>query len=127
MVNFCNNCNVVMRHSTPYYPLGNGLVESSNKILVKISEKMLAENKRRWDSKLVYALWEYRITSKKSIGASPFQVVYGTDVVFPIKLGLPVMRFMQEENKEPNVVQMRILQLIEAHHTRQALVEKYQI
>lgn len=65
MAKFYNNFNVIIGHSTPYYLQGNGLDESSNKSLVKIIKKMLAENKRSWDSKLVYALWEDWISTKK--------------------------------------------------------------
>ena len=115
MVNFCSNYNVIMGHSTRYYPQCKGLVESSNKSLIMIIKKLLAETKRSWDSKLVYALWEYRICMKKSIGTSPFQLVYGTDVIFLVQLGLPVMKFLREEMEEPNVVQRRILQFIETH------------
>ena len=74
---------------------------------------MLAENKKAWDSKLKYALWANRITTKKAIGTSPFQLVYGTEVVFPIHFGLPIMKFMQDNVEEPNDVQCRIFQMIE--------------
>jgi hypothetical protein len=50
---------------------------------------------------------------KKSIGISPFQMVYGIDVVLPIKLSLPVMKLWQDEKEEPNHITRRINQLIE--------------
>ena len=37
---------------------------------------------------LKYALWADRITVKKAIETSPFQLVYGTDVIFPVQLGI---------------------------------------
>jgi hypothetical protein len=97
----------------PYYPQGNGLVESSNKTLIRIIKKLLTENKKSWDSKLKYALWADRINTKRSLGTSPFQLVYGIDVVFPTQLGLPVLKFLQEEIEEPNEIQRRIFQIIE--------------
>ena len=48
---------------------------------------------------LKYALWADRITVKKAIGTSPFQLVYGTDAVFPVQLGILVMKFFQEVRK----------------------------
>ena len=45
---------------------------------------------------LKYALWADRITTKKAIGSSPFQLVYGNDVVFLVQLGIPVMKFFQD-------------------------------
>ena len=83
-----------------YYPQGNGLVESSNKILVNIIKKLLEDNKKSWHTKLVHALWTDRLTLKKSIGMSPFQLVYGTDAIFPNSLGVPVMNLIQEFQTE---------------------------
>ena len=61
---------------------------------------------------------------KKSIGMSTFQLVYGTDVVMPLQLALPMMKFLQDEFDHKNPVQRRLLQLIEAHQIREPLLEK---
>ena len=50
---------------------------------MRTSKKLLQENKKVWNAKLVYALWDNKVSTKKPIGTSPFQLVYGTDVVFP--------------------------------------------
>ena len=50
----------------------------------------------------VYALWANRVSTKKSIGISPFQLVYGIDEVFTTSLGMPVMKYIQEQDGEPN-------------------------
>ena len=55
---------------------------------------MLFENKRSWDTKLKFALWADRVTIKKSIGTSPFQLVYGVDDVFLVKLVAQVIKFL---------------------------------
>jgi hypothetical protein len=46
MINFCQKYNIILGHSTAYYPQGNGLVESSNKILMIIIKKFLTKNKK---------------------------------------------------------------------------------
>jgi hypothetical protein len=84
---------------------------------------LLYENKKNWDSKLVYALWVDRVSSKKSIGTSPFQLVYGIEAVIPVHLALPVMEFFQEEVEESNPTQRQMLQMIELNQVREALVE----
>jgi transposase InsO family protein len=91
MVSFCQKYNIILGHSIEYYPQGNGLSESSNKSLITIIKKVLSKNKKSWHVHLRYALWENWIGTKKSISISPFQMVYGTDAVFPINLALPVM------------------------------------
>ena len=115
-----------MSHSTPYYPQGNELAKSSNKSLVRIIKKLLADNKKGWDSKLIFALWDDRTSSKRSISTSPFQLVCGVDDVILVQLALLVMKYAQEEMDEPNPVQRRMLQLIEVHQIREALMDKSQ-
>ena len=91
---FCEKNGILLKHSTPYYPQGNGLAKSSNKIIIQSIRKLLKHNKRSWDSMPKYALWDDRITVKQAIGTSPFQLFYGTDAIFPIHLGIPVMKFL---------------------------------
>ena len=74
---------------------------------------MLEENKKAWNAKLKFPLWADRVSTKKSIGASPFQLVYGTDAIFPTSLGSPVMKDLQEQDIETNPLQSRINQLME--------------
>ncbi|KAF3638618.1 putative mediator of RNA polymerase II transcription subunit 26c-like [Capsicum annuum] len=68
------------RNSTPYRPKANGAVEAANKNLKKILPKMV-QGSRQWHEKLPLALFGYRITVRTSIGATPYLLVYGTEVV----------------------------------------------
>ena len=61
MINFCEENNIILKHSTPYYPQGNWLAESTNESIVNNIKNMLFQNKRTWDIKLKYALWEYMV------------------------------------------------------------------
>jgi transposase InsO family protein len=92
-VKFCEKFGIHLIHSTPYYPQGNGLVESFNKSLVNIIRKLLEDNNKSWDSKLKFSLWADRVTTKRSIGTTPFQLVYETEVVFLAQLSLHVEKF----------------------------------
>jgi len=75
---------MILGHSTMYNPHENGLLEFSNKIVVNIVKKMLQDNKKSWDKKLVNVLWSNKLTTKKSIGQNPYQFVYGMDDVFQL-------------------------------------------
>jgi hypothetical protein len=108
LIYFCNQYHIGLGHSTAYYPQGNGLVESSNKTLVTIIKKTLQEKKKSWHNKLVFTLWADRLTTKRPIGMSPYQLVYGTEAVFPISLGVTIMKLLQEMQVEPNDSQRRI-------------------
>ena len=72
LIKFCEQFRIALIHSNPYYPQGNGLVESSNKTLIKLIKILLEENKKAWDSKLKFALWANRVTAKRSLGTSHF-------------------------------------------------------
>lgn len=96
MIDFCNKYHINLGHSIAYYPQGNGLEESSNKILVNLIKKLFEDNKKTWNEKLVNALWAGRLTTKKSISTIPYQLVYGMEVIFPSSLGTPVMKLLQE-------------------------------
>ena len=108
MIDFCKKYHGTLGHSTAYYPQGNGLENSSKKSLVNTIRKLLEDNKKNLEQNLVNALWADRLTTKKSIGTSPYQLVYGMEVVFPSSLGVPVMKILQELQVEPNSIQRGI-------------------
>jgi hypothetical protein len=102
-------------------------VESSNKSLTRIIKRLLQDNKKAWHKKLIYVLWTDRVTTKKSISISPFQIVYGADVVFPTSLGLPIGNLLQEQEAEPNDAQRRINQLINTQQMREQVYNRSQL
>jgi hypothetical protein len=56
MEKFCSDYNITLGHSIAYYPRGNGLDESSNKILTRIIKNLLLENKKSWHKNFIYVL-----------------------------------------------------------------------
>ena len=46
MVKFYQKYHISLNHSTSYYPQGNGLEDSSNKILVRIIKKMVGRQQK---------------------------------------------------------------------------------
>lgn len=124
LVDMCDSMGIKLVHSTSYYPQGNGLAESSNKSLIRIIKKLLEDNKRTWDSRLKYALWADRVTTKKSTGNFPFKLVYGIEAIFPIQLTLLVAKFLQKEQNEEDNTAKRISDLAKVHQIRDPLIEK---
>jgi len=55
---------------------------------------------------------------KRSTRKSPFELVYGKVVVFPIQLAMPVARLLQEAEEEPSPLTRRINQLIELQENK---------
>jgi transposase InsO family protein len=96
LVEFCFKYGITLSHSSNYYPQGNGLAESTNKNLMNILKKVVGENKKSWDSKIKYAVWANRITTKTSTGKTPFELVYGLEAKLPVNLQIPILRFTQQ-------------------------------
>jgi hypothetical protein len=125
-VKFCEKYGIQLVHSTPYYPQGNGLAKYSNKSLVNIIKKLLEDNTKSWDSKLKFALWAGRVTTKRSLGISPFQLVYGIEAIFPTQLALPVAKFLQDQQGELDDMVRRMHRLVEVLQTKEQLLDKAQ-
>eukprot|EP00253_Pinus_taeda_P011353 PITA_11353 len=119
MVEFCHKYHIILGHSTAYHPQGNGLAEYSNKSLVNIIKKLLEINKKSWHKRLVNALWVDRVSQKKSMGTSPFELVYGVDIVFPTSLAAPVVKLLQEASSEEDPMQRRLNQMVHLQQTRE--------
>jgi transposase InsO family protein len=124
LIKFCEQFGITLLHSTPYYPQGNGLEESSNKSLINIIKILLEDKKKAWDLVLKFALWADRVTTKRSLGVSPFQLVYRVEAIFPSQLSLHVAKFFQDYQGESNDTIRRIQQLVEVQQTREKLLEK---
>jgi hypothetical protein len=124
LVKFCEQFGISLIHSTPYYPHENGLAESSNKSLIKPIKKILEDNKRAWDSKLKFALWADQVTTKRSLGLSPFHLVYGIEAVFPTQFALPVENLLQDYEGEPNHVLRRIHQMVEVQQIIEQVLDR---
>eukprot|EP00253_Pinus_taeda_P025950 PITA_25950 len=73
------------RISTPYHPQANGQVESTNKVLESIITKIVHLHRRDWEERLPEALWAYRTTWRNTTRHSPYELVYGKEVLLPIE------------------------------------------
>jgi hypothetical protein len=68
---------------------------------------------------LKFTLWADHVTTKKSLGTSPFQLVYRAEAVFPTQLTLPVAKFFQDYEGEPDHMIRRIHQIVEVQQRRE--------
>ena len=72
-------------------------------------------------------MWNDRVTCKKSIGTSPFKLVYGTKAIFLVQLALSVANFLQETDSEPSDLTHRIHNLVELQQDREQRLEKTEL
>jgi hypothetical protein len=105
-------------NSSPYYPQANGQVEAINKVLKTMIQRMVGENKTSWHLQLFSALWAYRTSVKTATGFTPFQLVYGIEVVLPIECEIPSLKLKVELLPHTSVEEERFLYLTKLDETR---------
>ncbi|XP_070039743.1 uncharacterized protein [Nicotiana tomentosiformis] len=99
------------RNSIAYRSQMNGVAEAANKNIKKILRRMV-DNYKQWHEKLPFALLGYQTTVRTSAGATPYLLVYGTEVVILTEVEIPSLRIIQEvELSDAEWVQNRYEQL----------------
>jgi len=95
-------------------------VEATNKVLENIMTKTVQMKKKDWSEKLRDALWAYRITWKNTTGFSPYQLVYGKEVLLPIEFQIHTYKLAVELGLElSEAQQQRIMELNQLDEHRQ--------
>ena len=99
--------------TTPYHPQANGQVESTNKVIEAILKKTIKENIRHWFQRLPEALWAYRTTWRNTTGFSPYELVFGKNVVFSVEFEIKTLRTALAINLDLNDAQTTRLQQLQ--------------
>ncbi|MCO5577199.1 hypothetical protein L7F22_057746 [Adiantum nelumboides] len=123
----CEVLNISHRHSTPYYPQSNGLVEKANGIIAGIIRKMVESKPKHWDNFLDGAIWAYRTTYRDATQFTPFHLVYGQEALQPIELNIATIKLTgrQEQSNDEAWID-RLLNLVELEWKREAAYHCYE-
>jgi transposase InsO family protein len=65
---FTESMKIKLLNSSPYY----AQVEASNKVLIKIIKKRIKDSLRRWQEKLLEALWAHSTSRHGATKVTPF-------------------------------------------------------
>ena len=85
-------CRVFMiekTRTTPHHPQGNGQVERFNRVTADTLSKYCAEKPQEWDVYLLYFTFVYNTTVHRTIGATPYSMIFGREAQYPIDLFVP--------------------------------------
>ncbi|MCO5600690.1 hypothetical protein L7F22_054805 [Adiantum nelumboides] len=115
------------RHSTPYYPQCNGLVEKVNGMICKIITKQVVSKPKDWVKHLSAALWAYRTSFRTSLGYTPYHLVFGKEAILPIEVQLASLKILATKNEgtPSDRLKQRILDLERLEIDREMAVEHY--
>jgi hypothetical protein len=85
-----------MRH-----PESNGLVERANKIIItRIMKSIFNLPKGKWPDELVKVVWNCNTVVSRSIGFSPFKLLYGDEAITPEEAKTGSIRTLASEEDE---------------------------
>jgi hypothetical protein len=94
-------------------------VESTNKVLEAILTKTIKSNPKDWVDKLPEALWAYRTTWRNITRHTPYELVYGKQILLPIEFQIKTIRIVAQLGMELSEAQkQRVLQLNELDEIR---------
>ncbi|GFY90929.1 hypothetical protein Acr_07g0011250 [Actinidia rufa] len=88
--------------SLPDHPQANGQVEVTNQTILRNLKVRLEISKIEWAEELPSILWTYHTTSQVPTGETLYSMVFGTESVIPVKIGMPSFRtsnFYKENNE----------------------------
>ena len=85
----------------------------------------MSDNQKNWHKKIHEALWGDRVTSKRVIRISPFELVYGTEANLPLPLELATskLRAVIEDDIYRDGLEKRIVYLTKLEEERVEIVD----
>ena len=94
-----------------------------NKVIDSILTKAVKSHRKDWVERILEALWAYRTTWRNTTGFSPYELVYGKNVFFPIEFEIKTPRTTIEANLDLTEAQRnRLNQLNELDEKRTTIV-----
>ena len=88
MQDLCRIFMIEKTRTTPYHPQGNGQVERFIRVIADTLSKYCAEKPQEWDVYL-YITFVYNTTVHRTIGATPYSMIFGREAQYPIDLFVP--------------------------------------
>jgi hypothetical protein len=104
---YCGQKGIRLDLASVAHPQSNGQVEKANRLILAGIKPKLVEPLERsagyWVEELPSVLWSLRTTRNRSVGITPFFLVYGAEAVLPtdIEFNVPrVVQYMEKQAKE---------------------------
>ncbi|XP_071742632.1 uncharacterized protein [Rutidosis leptorrhynchoides] len=100
---WCAELNIKQTFPSVVHQQANGQCEVTNRDIVARIKARLGHGHIGWVDELPKVLWAHRTMPKASTGETSFSLVYGSEAVVPVEIGVPTFRiqnFDEESNSE---------------------------
>ncbi|XP_020973549.1 uncharacterized protein LOC107646977 isoform X3 [Arachis ipaensis] len=143
LCSFLKNFYIKHRFSSVEHPQTNGQAEAANRVILQAIKKKLNDAKGEWAELIPEILWGYNTTIQTTTGETPFKLVYGSEALIPIEVGVPTLRTelydeqrnlqarnveldLAEETRELAAIRQRaVKQIIERKHNKRVLPKTF--
>ena len=90
--NICDLLQIRKTRTSPYHPQSDGLVERFNRTLLNLLSIAVVDAECDWDVQLPLLMFAYRTSMHETNGVTPFEMMFGREVVLPehLMFNLPV-------------------------------------
>jgi hypothetical protein len=123
---FCQQIGTKVAFASVYHPQSNGAVERANSLIFEAIKKILeGEKKGKWAEVMPTVVWSHKTTVCRATNLTPFQLMYGAEVVLPEEIKHQSLRTATETTVCPNEVEEKDL-LKSNRHKAIANLQKYQ-
>jgi hypothetical protein len=81
---FCIQIGTKIHFASVRHPKSNGLVERENGIIITgIMKSIFNQPKENWPDELIKVVWSHNTTVSRSIGFTPFKLLFGDEAITP--------------------------------------------
>ncbi|GFZ01052.1 hypothetical protein Acr_14g0006870 [Actinidia rufa] len=120
---FCSDLAISHYFSSLGHLQANGQVEVTNQKILRNLKARLDKSKDEWVEDLPSILWAYHPMSRIPTGETPFSMVYGSESVIPVELGMLSFK-ISNFDKENNETELRLnLDLLDEKRERAKLCQ----
>ncbi|GKE22288.1 reverse transcriptase domain-containing protein [Tanacetum coccineum] len=89
---WCEELEIKQNFTSGTHPQANGQTEVTNPTILQVLKAKVGKAKGQWIKELPNVLWAYQTTTRTGNKCTPFSLVYGSEPVLPLEIGLPTYR-----------------------------------
>ena len=106
--NWCSNMGIKLDYASVYHPQTNGQVERANGLIMSSIKprlvQYLKESNTHWVEEIDSVLWGLWTTPNRTIGYTPFFMVYGVEAVLPAILFMTHLECACTKRERPSLI-----------------------
>ncbi|XP_073037999.1 uncharacterized protein [Primulina eburnea] len=112
ITSWCQEMKITQSFTSVAYPQANGQTEVTNRIIVQALKARLHGKGKDWVEELPSVLWAYRTTPRSSTQETPYNLVYGSEAVLPVEIGLPSARIKSylDNNDQTRAIELDLIE-----------------